>query len=272
MSGRVLLALCAHSLKRIRAFLLGLALLLAAFQFLLTQMGAYLVHHSAFGELSMLLPDFVRTVAGPSALAFMSFNGVVALGYFHPIVVAACLGLTIAIATEPAAEVDTRFVDLTLSRDLTRTTLVTRTALVFLAAAVLVLASMVAGTTAGLACCTPPEVAPPATTTILSLATSLGSVMFCWAGLTMAVAGAGRRRAAASGIVGVAALAAYLLDYLGRAWEPARAISAASPFHYFEPTALVMGQRLNAVDVATLIIVGILGAAIAFVVFERRDI
>ena len=267
-----LLALCAHSLRRIRAILVGLALLLATFQFLLTQVGAYLVHHSAFGQLSMLLPDFVRTVAGPSALAFMSFNGVVALGYFHPIVIAACLGLTIAIATEPAAEIETRFVDLTVSRELTRATVVARTAIVFLAAAVLVLASMIVGTTAGLACCTPAEVARPATGTILSLAASLGSMMLCWAGITVAVAAAGGRRAVASGTVGVAALAAYLLDYLGRAWAPARPISAASPFHYFEPTALVMGEPLNAVDLAILVGVGVAGTAIAFWIFEHRDI
>ena len=63
------LVLVVHSLKRIRGLLIGLGLMLAAFQFLLTQVGAYLVRQSAFSQLSALIPDFVRTAAGPSALA-----------------------------------------------------------------------------------------------------------------------------------------------------------------------------------------------------------
>ena len=272
MSGRTVVVLCRHSLRRIRPILLGLGLLLAAFQFLLTQVGGYLVRHSAFGELSTLMPDFVRNVAGPSALAFMSFTGIVGLGYFHPIVIAAVVGLTIAIATEPAAEVETRFVDLTLARELTRAALLVRTIVVFGIAAAVVLGLMILGTSAGLACCTPPGVAPPRARTIAALAASLGSVMTCWAGVTLAVAVASRRRAIAGGAVGIAALAAFLLDYVGRAWEPARAISAVSPFHFFEPTALVMGAPLSTANVAVLAGIGVIGAAIAWAIFSRRDI
>ncbi len=272
MKAHAVLVLCRHSWRRMRSIVLGLGLLLAVFQFLLTQVGGYLVRHSAFGELSMLMPDFVRNIAGPSALAFMSFTGVVALGYFHPIVIAAVIGLSIAIASEPAAEVETRFVDLTLSRELTRSAVVARTILVFGVAAAWLLGLMALGTTAGLACCTPAGVAPPGARLIASLVASLGSVMACWAGVTLAAAAASRRRAVVGGVVGVAALAAFLIDYLGRAWEPARAISAVSPFHYFDPMSLVMGTPLGVGSVAVPVGIGIAGAAVAFAVFARRDI
>lgn len=265
-------ALAAHSLRRIRGMLVGLGALLAVFQFLLTQVASYLVRHSAFGQLSALMPDFVRTVAGPSALAFISFSGIVALGYFHPVVIAAVVGLAIAIATESAAEVETRFVDLTLSRGLTRADLVTRTLLVFVVAAVFVLGMMTAGTLAGLVCCAPADVPRPGTAVIVSLAVTLGSVMACWAGVALAASAAGRRRAVVAGGVGVAALAAYLLDYLGRAWEPARAISTISPFHYFEPTPLIMGEALRGADIAVLVGIGVAGAAAAYLTFSHRDI
>src|SRR5437762_10762230 len=119
MSHRTLV-LVGHSLTRIRGALIGLGLLLAGFQFLLTQVATYLMRQGAFTQLSALIPDFVRTAAGPEALAFMSFGGIVALGYFHPIVIAALVGLMITIATEPTGEIETRFVDLTLARPLRR--------------------------------------------------------------------------------------------------------------------------------------------------------
>ncbi|HZT75897.1 MAG TPA: hypothetical protein VFA27_04515 [Vicinamibacterales bacterium] len=272
MSAPAAFVLWRHSLRRIRATLVGLALLLAAFQFLLTQVAAYLVRHSAFGELSLLMPDFVRSIAGPSIVAFMSFTGVVALGYFHPMVIAAVVALAIAIGSEPAAEVESRFVDLTLARDLTRGAVVARTAGVLVAADGFVLALMSLGTTAGLACCAPAEIPAPGARVIASLAISLGSVMICWGGVTMAIASITRRRAVAGASVGVAALAAFLLDYLGRAWDPARSISVVSPFHYFEPTALIMGGSLNTADVAVLVGIGVAGAALAWAIFARRDI
>ena len=95
--------LVGYSLRRIRGLLIGLGLMLAAFQFLLTQVAAYLMRQSAFSQLSALIPDFVRTAAGPSALAFMSYTGIVGLGYFHPVVLTSLIGLMITIATEPSA-------------------------------------------------------------------------------------------------------------------------------------------------------------------------
>jgi len=269
---RRVLVLAHHSFRRIGGIIAGLGLLLAAFQFLLTQIATYLVRHSAFAQLTMLMPDFVRTVAGPSALAFMSFTGVVGLGYFHPIVIAATIGVTIAIATEPAWEVETRFVDLTLARELTRADVISRTVLVFAAAAVFVLGMMVAGTSLGLVCCTPVDIPRPPAIVIVSLAISLGTVMVCWAGIAAAAGAVARRRAGTSAIVGVAALAAYLLDYVGRAWDPARMFSRLSPFHYFEPTRLITGQPLRAEDVLPPLSIGIVGIIAAYLLFARRDI
>jgi ABC-type transport system involved in multi-copper enzyme maturation permease subunit len=266
------LVLVEHSLHRIRAVLVGLGLLLAGFQFLLTQIAAYLLRTSAFGQLSMLVPDFIRSLAGPSTLAFMSFAGIVGFGYFHPIVIAAVVALMIAIATEPAAEVETRFVDLTLARPLTRTNVITRTLLVLAVAGFTVLGLMMGGTWTGLACCTPVDAPRPSPRLIAALAISLAAIMVCWAGVTLAIAAAARRRAAAGAVAGVCTLAAYLLDYVGRAWEPARAASVLSPFHYFEPMSLVAGQPLSAGDLSVLVGIGTISTAVAYIVFARRDI
>src|SRR5574341_472129 len=119
------------------------------------QVAVFLMRSQAFDVLSSLMPEFMRAVAGPSMVTFMSFTGVVSLGYFHPIVLAALLGFAIAIATEPALEAEARFVDLTLARPIARAELVTRTVIVLVVSGAVVLGLMIAGTWIGLACCTP---------------------------------------------------------------------------------------------------------------------
>lgn len=266
------LVLAVHSLNRLRVIVIGISLVLAGFQFLLTQVAVFLMRSQAFGMLSTLVPDFLRSTAGPSMLVFMSFTGIVSLGYFHPIVLAALLGLTIAIATEPAAEVEARFDDLTLARPVARTALITRTLIVLIISGVVVLGLMAVGTWIGLACCTPPSAPRPSAATIRSLALNLALIAWCWGGIALAVTAFARRRAIASGLSGVAALATYLLDYLGRVWDPARSLSKFSPFHYFEPMSLISGAGLSGRNVAVLLAAGLLGAAASYIIFSRRDV
>src|SRR5438045_8951678 len=119
-----------RSVTRIRGVIVGLSVQLGAFQFLLTQVAAYVARKGAFTALFALMPDFVRTLAGPSALAFMSFTGIASLGYFHPVVLGTLIGLMITIASEPAAEIETRFVDLVLARPLSRAAPISRSLIV----------------------------------------------------------------------------------------------------------------------------------------------
>lgn len=262
--------LAVHSLKRIRAILIGISLVLAGFQFLLTQVAVFLMSSQAFGMLSTLMPEFMRSLPGPSML--LSFTGVVSLGYFHPIVLAALVGLTIAIATEPAAEIETRFVDLTLARPVARTQVVTRTLIVLVVSGTLVLGMMIAGTWIGLACCTPATAPRPSAAIVRSLVLNLTLIAWCWGGIALAVAAAVKRRATAGGLSGVVALAAYLLDYLGRAWDPARFVSQLSPFHYFEPMSLISGAGLSGRNVAVLLATGLFGTAVSYALLSRRDL
>ena len=261
-----------HSLRRVRAALIVLAILLAGFQFLLTQVASYLMRRGGFSQLSDFIPDFVRTAVGPEALAFMSFGGVVSLGYFHPIVMTALVGLTIAIATEATGEIETRFVDLALARPLPRQALVVRTIVVLAVAALLMLTAMIAGTWTGLSCCVPADVERPSFAVFLQLAISLAAVMVCWGGIGLAIGMLSRRRSVAAAVAGVLALATYLLDYLGRAWEPAATVSKLSPFHYFEPMTVVIGQSLNPASTALLIAIGLAGATASYIAIARRDI
>ena len=107
---------------------------------------------------------------------------------------------------------------------------------------------------------------------IVSLAITLGAIVWCWGGVALAVAAGARRRATAAGLTGVATLAAYLVDYLGRIWDPARVASRLSPFHYFEPMTLISGGPINVTNLAVLCGIAIAGTAVAYVRFSRRDL
>jgi ABC-2 type transport system permease protein len=266
------LVLARHSFRRSRAIVIGIAIVLAAFQFLLTQVAVFLMRNQAFGMLSALIPPYIRSMAGPSMVAFMSFGGVVALGYFHPIVLASLLGLAIAIGTEPAGEVETRFADLTLARPMARHEAITRTVIVLVATVALLLVVMTAATFAGLACCTPAAAERPTFTLIRSLGTALGAIVLCWGGVAMAIASGARRRATAAGAAAVVTLAAYLVDYLGRIWDPARLPGRLSPFHYFEPMALISERATDIRNLVVLFAVGGAGIAVAYVRFAKRDV
>jgi hypothetical protein len=269
---RAVTALVIHSLRRIAGVLLALSLLFAGFEFMLTQVAAYMMRHSVFSQLSSMMPDFIRGLLGPGALAFMSFTGIVAFGYFHPMVIAGTIALSVAIGTETTAEIETRFVDLTLARDLTRLGLITRTVAVFLVATTALLGAMMCGTSAGLMCCVPADAPKPTVRLVLSLAFTLETLLICWGGIALAVAVASKRRIVAGTIAGVAALAAYLLDYLGRAWDPARRIGSLTPFHFFEPMALVSGAPLDMRNGAALIAIGLIATIAAASMLSRRDI
>jgi hypothetical protein len=266
------LVLVRHSLRRVRSALVVLVILLAAFQFLLTQVASYLMQRNGFSQLSDFIPDFIRTAVGPEALALMSFGGVVSLGYFHPIVMTALVGVTIALATETTGEIEMRFVDLTLARPLRRQALVIRTLVVLAVTGALLLTAMMTGTWIGLSCCVPGDAQPPSFGVFLRLAINLATMMTCWGGLTLAIGAASRRRSVAASIAGVLALTAYLLDYLGRAWQPAATVSKLSPFHYFEPMAVQTTGTLNATNALLLVAVGVTGALVSYVAIGRRDI
>jgi len=202
----------------------------------------------------------------------LSFQGIVCLGYIHPIVIGAVVGVVMAIATEPAAEIERRFVDLVLARPVSRSALVTRSVLVMMAAGTALIVLLLTGTWLGLmGFAAEPELWPSGRV-LGALSANLAALAFCWGGVTLAVAVRTRRRAVAGSIVGLAAVATFLLDYVARAWAPARRIVWISPFHYYDPTARLIGLPPDLAHIWTLVGVGLAGVATAYAIFGRRDV
>lgn len=264
--------LARHSLARSRSLLVVLAAVLAAFELLLVVAADTLQQSGTFGSFAALMPPFMRQVFGDSLIVFMSFAGVVCFGYFHPMVVAALAAFVIMLATEPVAEIESRFLDVVLARPLARSAVIGRSVLLVTLLPAGVVVVMVVATAFGLHALTPKATAAPATRLILSLAANLWALLLCVGGLALAAGAAARRRSTAAGIVGIATLALFFVDYLARIWKPAASIVWLSPFHYYDAMAMVMGGPLPVAHLAVLAGCGLAGIALAFVLFSRRDL
>lgn len=266
------LALLINSLKRVRVLVLTLGVLLCGFQVLLTLVAASIQRSRGFDDLYSLVPDFFRQLMGPAFTGLMSYSGIVCVGYFHIAVMGSLVGLMVALATEPAAEIEKGFMDLILSRPLARRWVILRSLAVVVVSTILVLGLMMLGTWIGQRWLSPEGVVGPSAPMIRSLALNLGVLILCWAGVAIVISSFSRRRAVAGALTGLLALSTFLLDYVARAWKPAEKVAWLSPFRYYNPLDIVTGVSIPARNFWILASVTVVGFAIALVQFSRRDI
>lgn len=265
-------ALVRHSARRFKTPLAAAGTALGAFQVLLSLAAQELQREGMFQQILALVPPFARELFGSVLVSMMSFSGIMALGYYHVAIVAVLVGLVVAIATEPAGEVETGFADLVLARSVPRGAVMTRSLLLLAGGAAFVVAAMAAGTFLGLWLAGPADAARPAASLVWKLAFSLWCVLLCWGGVSLAIGAAARRRTVAASVAASAAAALMLVDYLARFWKPVRGAARLSPFHYYDPLDLVIGKPLPLGDVAVLLGTGAAAAALAYLIYSRRDL
>jgi ABC-2 type transport system permease protein len=261
-----------HSLKRSRTLVLTTGMLLAAFQLLLVVVARSLHRSGTFAQIGAMVPPFLRAIFGASLASFLSFAGITCVGFIEAVVLAALVGIAVSLATTPVSEVETGFIDLILSRPLARHWIVTRTVVALLLCVFSLIAMMMAGTWIGLESFAPRDVNWPSAKLVGSLGVNLGLLALSWGGVALAVGSFARRRRVAGGATGLLALTTYLLDYTGRLWKPAESIVWLSPFHYYTPFDLVMGDPLPEKNLIVLAGIAVTGFAVAYIVFSRRDI
>ena len=84
--------------------------------------------------------------------------------------------------------------------------------------------------------------------------------------------GAACRPGVARPAASLLAFAALLLDYAQKLWPPLERIGWLSPFRYFIPFDLVMGNPLPVENVLVLWATAMTGFTMAYVLFTQRDI
>jgi ABC-type transport system involved in multi-copper enzyme maturation permease subunit len=264
-----LLALTGHSLRRRRGLLVALALVLIVFQVLMVLTAKNYEETGGFRAMASLMPQFIAQLTNMLA---MTFAGFVLFGYSHPILQFFLIAMAISIGTEPVAEIETRFVDLMMSRPLRRATIVARTVLVLLISMALAVGTLMAATFAALWLFAPANVPLPHARTIAALSLNLWLLVLAWGGMALGLASFSKRRATAATICGFLAFGTFVLDYAGKFWKAIEPASRLSPFHYFNSFALIGGRALAASDVAALATMFAVPAVLAVALYARRDL
>jgi hypothetical protein len=266
------LALLRHSVRRTRTIILAMAGLLAAFQILFALAAKSFQELNAFDRLVTLIPDVMRQMLGPSIVTILSFGGIVCLGYFHVAVVAALVGLTIAIGTEPAAEIESRFLDLILAHPMRRHWVITRSIALLGGAITLVMAAMLLATRVGLYWLAPADTAQDIFHVVPTLSLNLGMLLLSWGAIALALASMVRRRSVAGAIAGLSAMVCYLADVISQVWRPLRPFARFSPFHYYNSLNLIIETEEAGRDLLILACIAAAGFMLAYLIFSRRDL
>ena len=167
-----------HSLRRWRVFLGSAALLLVAFQFFMILAARSLELSGRFRLLEAVMPAFMSQWSNMTAA---SFTGFVLFGYSHPLVQLFLVATAIGLGSEPAAEIDTKFVDLLMSRPLPRAAPINRTLTLLLLGAIGAMACMLAATWSGLRLLAPASARQPEPRVVISLAANLACLVLAWA-------------------------------------------------------------------------------------------
>jgi len=266
------LALLTHSLRRTRVFMFAMVGLVAGVQVLFVLAAESLQQFSAFERIALLFPDFVRQLLGSSLITVMSFRGVACLGYFHVAIVAVLVGMAIAIATEPAVEVETRFLDFVLAHPVSRQWIVFRSMLLLMGCVAVVVTAMLLSTRAALHWLAAPEHSRAVFDVVPLLSLNLAAILICWGSIAMVPAALVHRRSVAVGIAGFLAAASYITDLVSQVWQPLRGVARLSPFHYYNALNLITGNADPGRDLLVLACIAGVCFILASLLFCRRDL
>jgi hypothetical protein len=96
-------------------------------------------------------------------------------------------------------------------------------------------------------------------------------LLLCWSGVALAF-GAACRPGVARPAASLIAFTALLLDYAQKLWPALECIGWLSPFRYFTPFELVMGDPLPVENLLVLWAIAMTGFTVAYFIISHRDI
>jgi ABC-type transport system involved in multi-copper enzyme maturation permease subunit len=268
----LLLTLARRSLLQGRFVVVGALVLTTGIQIVIVGQAAAIEQARGFSRMTELIPAFLQRGLGSKSLILATFQGTVAFGYFHPVVMLLVSVLAIYFATEPAHEVEAHLVDLTLARPVARHVVITRALLLGLVTVAVAAVLMFGGTQLGLRLFADPSYSRPSAGTAAQLLLNLAAVAMCFGAFALAVAAGASRWIIAFGTAAFTAVALYLIDFLAIGWPLMRAISWISPFHYYNALGIIAGDAALGRDLAILLSAAAVFVVIAYARFNRRDL
>jgi len=266
----VIRALLARQLRHHAVLLAVVASALVALEGMIVWFASRLEQAPGFlGMLTQLLPPALRGLA-ESQLGLLTFPGFVAFGFRHPIALVAAIASVVGVATVPAAERESGFLDLVLSRPVSRARYVAATAATLVVVAVLLPSALLGGAALGLGLVEVPGEQP--WWRYAPSAVGMAALLLCFGALGLLLAaGARRRGVAVSQTIGLA-LAFFFVDAFEPLWAPLGRLAPLGPFHYYDPIGAAVRPPAPVSDVLVLGGVAVLLAAAAAVRFARQDL
>jgi hypothetical protein len=264
-----MLTLVRRSFGRIRWPFAAVAVILIGFQAALIGSAASVAQEGGFARLATAVPTWIHNGLGP---ALTSFSGMTLLGYFDPVVVLLFVQFAIYVASEPAGDVESGLVDLILARPRPRSIIVARSLALLTLVLLALMACMVAGTYASLLVFAPADAVWPSRADVGRLLAHLGAISWGFGGVALAAAATLNRRAAASGLVAIAAIGFFLLDFLVEMSTTFSRLWWMTPFHFYHGAAILAGHQHMARDLSVLLGIGVVSTSYAFWRFSHRDV
>jgi ABC-type transport system involved in multi-copper enzyme maturation permease subunit len=268
----VLAALVWRSVVQARYVLTASLGLLCGFQIVIVGQASAIEHANQFSRVAEFIPSFLQRGLGSQAMLLATFKGTVAFGYFHPVVATLISVVASYVASEPAHEVESGLVDLTLARSVPRHVVITRSLVLAVGAVCTAILLMAAGSWTGLRLFASSTFDAPSAAASARLLVHLGAVALCFASLGLAVAASARRWSNAFTSVALAAVVLYLIDFLSIGWPLMRAISWISPFHYYPALSILAGTAPAFRNIGILLSASLVLCAVAYWRFNRRDL
>lgn len=267
-----LLMLIQRAAAQSRYTLVACTAVVAGFELLLVGQAATMESTRSFGRMAEFLPAFLQRGLGEQVLWLASFQGMIAFGYFHPLVIMIVTLAAAYVAIEPAHDVESRRVDLLLARPIRRHRLITRSLVLSIGTVVLLVTTMSAGTAIGLSVFARSVPRWPDASTILLLILHVAAVAWCCAAFGLAVAAGAQRWSVAFSIVTLTTIALYMVNYLAIVWPRVRPVSWLSPFRYYPGASILAGTAPVWRNLIVLWTATAVFAAVAYWRFERRDL
>ena len=267
-----MIPLLLRSATRARFPLLGASLLLCGFQLVIIGQAVAVQQSNAFGSVANLIPDFLQRGLGSKAMLLATFRGTVAFGYFHPVSCILVSVMSMYIATEVAHEIEAGLADLELARSVPRHRLLTRSLVLAHLSVAWMIALMAAGTWLGVHVFDASRYEMPSAAARVRLLGNLFALASCFAGLGLLVAASARRWSTAFASVALAAVVAYILDFLALGWRAMDPFVWVSPFHYYPALYVLAGDAPMLRNLAILFSAAATMSAAAYWQFSRRDL
>lgn len=262
-----------HLKQSIKGLWLKNLLLCAAlflFEMLFAVLGASVkVQQSIINDLDDV-PDFARQMMGEGFVEAMIKYGVIAVGYIHPfMLIVFILFIFMAVSQMVTTEIGSGTIGFTLSKPVSRKRIYLNLGIIIYGGmALLALAAYLSSCLGIMLFHTQTHSTAP----FFHLAWNLFLLMIFVAGYVAvfaAVSDSGKKLFTYGGIT---LFAFYLLTFAAPLWKPLDYISPLSPFSYYKPMPLLMGQHIGSPTALSIIAVSIAMFIAGAVVFNRRDI